>query len=89
MKDRDNTNRIEELLNRNEELTAAVFFRAFPGDPSPTVYSKIRALVQSGELSRVGKGRYVAVRKPAFKVEVTEWMLEVNGYMINNCEGVN
>ena len=89
MKGRDNTNRIEELLNSNEELTVADFFRAFPGHPSPTVYSKIRALVQSGALYRVGKGRYVAVRKPAFKVEVTEWMLEVNGYMINNCEGVN
>ena len=48
MKGRDNTNRIEELLNRNEELTAADFCRAFPGVLSHCLYTGIFFLFQSG-----------------------------------------
>ncbi len=79
----------EALLNRGGELTVADFFEASPALPPQTVYSRIRSLVQNGSLSRVGRGRYAVVRKPKYEVPVTDWMLEVNGYLINNCEGID
>ncbi len=80
---------IEDLLHRGEELTVADFFAACPGLPPQTVYSRIRSLVLTGTLSRIGRGRYAVVRKPEYEVPVTDWMLEVNGFLINNCEGID
>ena len=80
---------IEDILNRGEELTVADFFAACPGLPPQTVYSRIRSLLLTGTLSRIGRGRYVVARKPKYEVPITDWMLEVNDFLINNCEGVN
>lgn len=89
MKGSNGNKEYEDLLSRGGELTVADFLEACPALPPPTVYSRIRSLVQSGSLSRVGRGRYVVVRKPKYEVPVTDWMLEVNGYLINNCEGID
>ena len=68
---------LDPLLNSGRELSVADFTAAWPGVPQATVYSRIRALVVRGVLSQVGRGRYVAVRKPAYAVDVTPWMVEV------------
>ena len=77
------------LLESDKELTVSDFFAACPGVPAATVYSKIRSLSQRGMLSQTGHGRYLAVRKPRYEVPVTDWMREVNEYLIDQCEGVN
>ena len=89
MEARLNAKEYEVLLSRDGELTVNDFFAVNPGLPSQTVYSRISSLVKRGALSRIGRGRYVAIHKPEYKVPVTEWMLEVNEYLIKNCEGIN
>ena len=80
---------ISALLESNKELMVSDFFEACPGAPAATVYSKIRSMMQRGVLSQTGHGRYLAIRKPKYEVPVTNWMLEVNKYLIDQCEGVN
>lgn len=80
---------ISALLESDKELTVSDFFEACPGAPAGTVYSKIRSLMQRGVLSQTGHGRYLAVHKPKFEVPVTDWMVEVNEYLTDQCEGVN
>lgn len=80
---------ISALLESGRELTVSDFFEACPGAPAATVYSKIRSLMQRGILSQTGHGRYLAVRKPKYEVPVTDWMLAVNEYLIDQCDGVN
>ena len=80
---------LDPLLNSGRELSVADFTAAWPGVPQATVYSRIRALVVRGVLSQVGRGRYVAVRKPAYAVDVTPWMVEVNEFLNEHCPGVN
>lgn len=80
---------IAVLLESDRELTVADFFAACPGAPAGTVYSRIRSLQKRGALSQTGHGRYLAVRKPTYKVPVTARMREVNEYLVNRCEGVN
>ena len=80
---------IQDLLLRPEDLTVNDFTVACPGMPLPSVYSTIRRLVQDGLLSTVGKGRYSSVRKPAYLVEISDWMQEVHALLIKECEGVN
>ena len=82
-------NEIRDLLDSGRELTLSDFLAASPDTPIATVNSRIRSLVQKGILSRTGRGRYVAVKKLEYKVPVTPWMLEVNDYLVNNCEGIN
>ena len=80
---------IAVLLESDKELTVGEFFSACPGAPAATVYSRIRALQRRGVLSQVGRGRYVAVRKPKYEVPVTEWMREVNEWLVGQCVGVD
>lgn len=80
---------IASLLESGRELTAADFLAACPGASAASVYSRIRALRMRGVLSQTGRGRYRAVRKPGYAVPVTDWMREVNEYLIDCCEGVN
>lgn len=80
---------LASLLAQDRELTVADFFAACPGAPAATVYSKIHALRERGALSQTGRGRYLAVRKPRYKVPVTDWMLEVNEFLVDQCEGVD
>ena len=78
----------EKLLVKNDVITVADFAAVWPGMPMPSVYSRIRALQQSGRLSQVGKGKYQAIHKPVFSIPVTDKMVEVNQYLIDTCEGV-
>lgn len=79
----------EALLAKDGIITVADFASAWPGMPMPSVYSRIRALLLSGRLSQAGKGRYQAIHKPAFHIPLTDWMVEVNQYLIGACDGVN
>ena len=79
---------VQALLEREDILTAEDFFSACPGLPSPTVYSKIRSLVQSGRLSAVGKGQYLSVHKPVYHPDISPWMREINTLLIEKCEGM-
>lgn len=80
---------IQTLLERPDILTVADFYEACPGIPAPTVYSKIRALVQSGKLSPVGKGRYLSIHKPVYQPVVSSWMREVNAILVDKCVGIS
>lgn len=80
---------IDKKLLSATELSAADFFLAYPDLPRATVYSRIRALVQSGKLVAFGKGRYRPIVKQSYKVEVTNWMRDVNSFLIDACEGIN
>lgn len=79
---------VQALLEREDILTAEDFFSACPGLPSPTVYSKIRSLVQCGRLSAVGKGQYLSFHKPVYQPEISPWMREINLLLIEKCEGM-
>ena len=80
---------IATLLERQDILTVEDFKTCCPGTPMPTVYSKIRSLVKDGTLSKVGRGEYIAVRKPSFRVPITPWMEEVNLLLIHECVGID
>lgn len=80
---------IEALLQEDHALTVAGFASAWPGVPMPTVYSRIRSLMRDGRLSQVGRGLYRPVHKPKFAVTVTQWMLCVNGWLVEGCVGVD
>ena len=80
---------IDSLLQGESALTVAHFTSAWPEVPMPTVYSRIRGLMREGRLSQAGRGLYLPVHKPKFEVAVTEWMIRVNGWLIEGCEGVN
>ena len=80
---------ILSLLEHEDVLTVADFMEACPDLPTPTVSSKIRALVQSGKLSPVGKGQYLSVHKPVYQPVVSPWMQDVNGILVRKCEGMS
>ena len=80
---------IQDLLDRDEVLTVSDFVVACPGLPAPTVYSKIRALTQSGKLSPIGKGQYLSVHKPQYQPEITPWMRETNDILVRRCPGIS
>ena len=89
MRKPQHTESITALLKENRILEVNDFMAACPGMPAASVYSKIRSLVASGQLSGVGRGRYLAIRKPEYIVYVTEWMKEVNNLIFQNCVGVS
>ena len=89
MRTSDYSKDIDTLLQGESALTVAHFKSAWPGVPMPTVYSRIRCLVREGKLSPAGRGLYRPVHKPKFEVVVTEWMLCVNGWLVEECEGVD
>ncbi len=80
---------ISVLLKQDRILTVADFVKIWPGTTMPTIYSRIRSLLQSQRLTEVGRGKYLAIHKPEFRIPVTKWMMEVNHYLIETCEGVN
>ena len=80
---------IENLLNREEVITVKDFVSVCPDTPKPTIYARIRKLVSNGSIQIVGRGRYVAVKQPRYKVNITPWMQEVNAVLVSNCIGVN
>ena len=80
---------IQSLLKCEEVLTVADFMAACPDLPAPTVSSKIRALVQNGKLSPVGKGQYLSVHKPVYQPAISPWMREINDFLIRECDGAS
>ena len=62
------------IAHLGQTLTTADFFEAMPGLPKPTVYSRIRQLITSGEIKRVGRGVYERSDKAEFTVEITSQM---------------
>lgn len=80
---------IEELLSAGKNVTTRDFLAAMPDIPAQTVYSRIRAMVQSGRIHRVSKGVYRPGAASPAKVIITPWMLQVNDFMIKNLPGVN
>lgn len=80
---------VEALLKEGRILFTEDFVMACPGLAMPSVYSRIRSLVESGRLSRIGQGKYLPVHKPPYPYSVTPWMQEVNLYLHNACIGVN
>lgn len=85
---RDHT-AILSLLEREDVLTVADFMAACPDLPAPTVSSRIRALVQNGKLSPIGKGQYLSVHKPVYRPAISPWMREINDIVIRECEGAS
>lgn len=79
---------VSALLREGRILKVSDFMAVCSWMPQASVYTRIRNLVASGALSMVGRGCYVAVRKPEYPVVITEWMKEVNDYLIVECEGV-
>ena len=80
---------IEALLREERVLTTEDFRKSCPGLSKPSVYSRIRSLVTSGRLSRIGQGKYIPVSKPSYPYHITPWMKEVNSYIQNCCIGIN
>ena len=80
---------IEALLYEGRELTTEDFVRACPGMPMPSVYSRIRGLVVSGKLTRIGQGRYLPVHKPSYPYSITSWMRDVCSFLEEKCVGIN
>jgi len=83
------TEEIEHLLLQTEVLTVRDFSSVLKEMPVGSVYAYIRELIQQGQLSCVGKGKYQPVRKPKYQPEVSPWMREVAKVLIESCEGVN
>ena len=88
MKNTDYKAVIAELLKEKTILSVEDFREVFPDVPEPTLYARIRALVQDGSLSVIGKGKYTPVRKPTFRVPISPWMEEVNMILIQECVGI-
>ena len=89
MRDFNYRGEINVLLDREGALAVKDFMTAWPGVPKPTVYSRIHLMLQDGVLSQVGRGQYIATHKPVFRYEVSDWMREVNLWLIDHCEGVD
>ena len=62
------------IAHLGQTLTTADFFEAMPGLPKQTVYSRIRQLLTSGVIKRVGRGVYERSTKTEFTIEITSQM---------------
>ena len=80
---------LKQKIESGQEVSASDIMAAYPDLPKPTVYSRIRAMIQNGQLVSVGKGRYVKKTKLDYRVVVTPLMREINSYLITQCEGIN
>lgn len=80
---------IERLLSRGGDISAQDFRSAMPEIPAQTVASRIRALVRSGRIHRVGRGVYRIGSASPGSVEITPWMHQVCEYLMAHLPGVN
>ena len=80
---------INALLQKEGEICIRDFIDVFGDMPMPSLYARIRGMVEDGMLSVVGKGRYLAVKKPVFRVSISDWMKSCNTIMVNELEGVS
>ena len=88
MAQRHYSEQLETLLENRSEVTTKDFFAAMPDIPAQTVYSRIRSLERAGRIYAKGHGVYSIGSKMKYKVTPTPWMIEVNEYLISECEGV-
>lgn len=77
------------LLDKKVFVTVEEISATCPGMPMPSVYSRVNKLLKEGKLSIIGKGKYVSAPKPEYSTIITPWMLEINEYLIDSCEGIN
>lgn len=77
------------LLQRDDVLTVEDFVGLFGQIPMPSVYARIRGLVEDGRLSVVGKGKYLATSKPTYRTNISDRMAECHALMIKELDGVN
>ena len=80
---------VQQLLERDSVLSVADFKEICPDLPEQTVFSRIRALQQSGKLCSVGKGKYLSVPKPPYRPVISALMRTVHQQIIEGCERVN
>jgi len=81
--------KIETLLQKKGVILASDFFEVCEGMPAPSVYSKIRKLIDNGKITVVGKGKYMAVNKLKYCPVISPWMREINDYINSVCIGIN
>ena len=62
--------KIEVLLQKKGVIYASDFIEVCEGMPAPSVYSKIRKLTESGKITVVGKGKYIAVNKLKYSPDI-------------------
>lgn len=79
---------VELLLSSKDVILHSDFEKACQGMPVSSVDSRIRSLILSGRLSRIGHGKYLSINKPSQSVSISPWMKEINSWMIDNCVGI-
>ena len=81
--------RIDALLKTRDEVSANEILALFPEAPRQTVYSRIRKLINDGQLQTIGKGLYTTVPKLKYVPEITPGMRRLTDYLNEKCIGVN
>lgn len=81
--------RINALLKTRDEVSANEILALFPEAPRQTVYSRIRKLINDGQLQTIGKGLYTTVPKLKYVPEITPEMRRLTDYLNEKCIGVN
>lgn len=59
--------KLSELLESSSTFDTEDFFNKFPGEPSPTIYSRIRTLINKGIIHRIGRGKYSIGKSKYFR----------------------
>ncbi|MDI9551055.1 MAG: nucleotidyltransferase domain-containing protein [Bacteroidota bacterium] len=80
---------VARLLQKKEAYVVKDFAAVMPGAPAQTVYSRIRALVESGVLSRTGRGRYAKGSKLPYRLDIPPKMLEINRALAGQFVGIS
>jgi len=80
---------LQDLMSRKETLMVSDFMSLFPDDPTPTVYSRIRSLTESGKIIPIGKGLYTSTHKPPYRPVISPWMKEIHKMLVGGCEGIS
>lgn len=88
MSRRFDSTQIRDLLSRTE-IRSEDFFAAMPGIPEQTVYSRIKSLVKSGVIHPIGHGVYSTRTTMVYTPFVSDWMIEVNHYLMEQMEGLS
>ena len=69
-------------------LTTADFFAAYPDEPKPTVYARIRSLEKAARIVTVGRGRFSTEVKTKYSIELSPRLIAVYKYLVDKCVGV-
>lgn len=80
---------LSALLGSGRELSVRDFIDLYGSVPMVTVYARIRKLVKDGRLSVIGKGRYLPLSKPEYRVDISPWMRACHQVMMEELEGVS